>query len=230
MPGTAHSGDWLAEALRRFERKERNALIQNILSDGSCLPPLSRIFCEKISTKINTSLSPENCWWALDYHISWLAGALAVAALGETAALSQKSWINNAGLIKGNQEDIDLVVVSGFNLILIEVKGYGDWKEPQILSKFSRLTQLRSFYEGLVHDRESVRFHLLMASDSRPPQWIEKYWPNWDGKRAAESWIRIALDPAKLTTQRCNDEGREDKDGGHWHLQKFRWKAGSIAP
>jgi hypothetical protein len=71
--------DSLAQVLERFNRKERNLLIRAILSDKKPPPPppLSEGFRQKVTDKLGFPI-PADAWWATDYHISWLAGALAI--------------------------------------------------------------------------------------------------------------------------------------------------------
>jgi hypothetical protein len=115
----------LDDALDRFNRKERNLLVRAMLADGR-LPPLSKHFCDQVGQKLGFPI-PESAWWATDYHISWLAGALALFVKGEETA--RDIWANrentdNRRLVERNQEDIDLVIATGCNLVLIEAKAY----------------------------------------------------------------------------------------------------------
>lgn len=67
----------LSEILETFNRKERNLAVRFILGHVKEPPPLSRRFCNKVSQEL--CLGPdtlEEMWWATDFHISWLAGAL----------------------------------------------------------------------------------------------------------------------------------------------------------
>ena len=74
----------LANALDRFNRKERNLLLRAMLADGR-LPPLTKHFCDQVGQKLGFPI-PKSAWWATDYHISLLAGALALFVKGEETA------------------------------------------------------------------------------------------------------------------------------------------------
>ena len=106
---------------------------------------------------------PEKAWWATDYHISWLAGALALFVKGEKCAkqpfenrpIEDDRWTNlkkpeGRQLVEGNQEDVGLVIATGCELILIEAKAYGAWTVPQLNSKLARLDLLHKFYSMMV--------------------------------------------------------------------------------
>jgi hypothetical protein len=65
----------LVECLKLFNRKERYWLIRNALGQNSGDLPLSDSFRQKLGKEIGTEI-PVEAWWALDYHIDWLFGAL----------------------------------------------------------------------------------------------------------------------------------------------------------
>ena len=108
-------------------------------------------------------------WWATDYHISWLAGALAIYARGDYA--EERTWPNQPvpalcshrsardkgpverQIAEGNQEDIDLLIAVENHLILIEVKAYGSWDIVQLESKTPRVRLLKAFNEELEQEQ-----------------------------------------------------------------------------
>jgi hypothetical protein len=115
----------IASTLRRFNRKERYWVIRNAF--GAKVEHL----CPKFWTRLQTVLKPridhlhrENAWWAVDYHLDWILGALHVhtglpasyAPRKNTCILDKVETL----LVKGQQEDIDLVVASGSDVVLIE--------------------------------------------------------------------------------------------------------------
>lgn len=121
--------DQLAQALERFNRKERNLLIRAALGHQEMPLQLSVGFRERVASALGIAPLPDHAWWATDYHISWIAGALATY-LDDTAALTSGRpnpivETTQRRLIEGNQEDIDLLIAAGQNLIMIEAKAYG---------------------------------------------------------------------------------------------------------
>jgi adenylosuccinate lyase len=71
----------LAGALESFNRKERNLLVRKILGQAGS-PSLSKRFSDQVAQKLGLQSIPDKAWWATDYHISWLAGALALSGKG----------------------------------------------------------------------------------------------------------------------------------------------------
>src|SRR5208283_549288 len=151
--GTVDHIDRLAQALERFNRKERNLLVRAILGDEKENPlRLSEHFRKQVEDKLEIKV-PEDAWWSTDYHINWLAGALAIFMKGEEAAVKNKNTYlnlekNGRRLAEGNQEDVDLLIAVEKHLILIEVKAYTSWDNAQIASKLARLELLHDFYES----------------------------------------------------------------------------------
>jgi hypothetical protein len=98
-------------------------------------------------------------------------------------------------LVEGNQEDVDLVIATGCDLVLIEAKAYGSWDNSQVASKLARLKMLHDFYCELVQRAPSgqavkaVNFHLLLTSPNRPAK-LAKFWP-----KLGVQGGRNALDP-----------------------------------
>src|ERR1017187_6665581 len=102
----------LADTLERFSRKERNLLIRDILGHVQKPPRLSDDFRERLRDALGWQVDvPDDAWWATDYHFDWLAGALLVFVTGRMVPEGP-----NSGVVKGTQEDVDLVVASGEHL------------------------------------------------------------------------------------------------------------------
>jgi hypothetical protein len=130
----------LAEVLKRFNRKERNPLVRAVLGDEQKPLLLSDQFRKDIASKLRIEIQPD-AWWATDYHINWLAGALAYYA--ESDACLNKARRNRVSsepsssgqMIEQNQEDVDLIIVSDHHLILIEAKAYGCFGSSRNVSR-----------------------------------------------------------------------------------------------
>lgn len=138
----------LVEALRKFNRKERYWLIRNALGENS----------EKLDPKFRESLEgalsiqvPENAWWAMDYHLDWLVGALHLSICKGEGAAYKRQCDKNQELVKGTQEDVDLVIAFEKTLIFIEAKGDAGWDDRQVNSKIGRLQNIadKKYFEGL---------------------------------------------------------------------------------
>ena len=118
----------LGHVLERFNRKERNLLIRDILGDADAIRLcLHESFRKRVADALGIAPIPANAWWGTDYHISWLAGALSVFLKREPEIYCNKRHLEGSHgrqLVEGNQEDVDLIIATDQHLILIEVKAY----------------------------------------------------------------------------------------------------------
>ncbi len=132
----------LARTLERFNRKERHWLIRDAL--GPAAAKLDEPFLRRVEQAVRVRDPAfnvdHNSWWAIDYHLDWLIAALHILEHGEASARQPRS--NEAGLVKGNQQDIDLVIASGTTLVLVEAKGVGSWPGGGLEEKVDRLRSM----------------------------------------------------------------------------------------
>jgi hypothetical protein len=216
----------LAYALERFNRKERNLLVRAVLGNQVAPLHLDKGFLATVASALRIDPIASDAWWATDYHLAWLAGALAVYAEGETAA-AEKVRDNlpvtvdgvTRHLVEGNQEDIDLVIASGVDLILVEAKGASDWDIQQLESKLTRL--------NLVLDEsrkagDQIRFRFLLTSPHRPED-LEarcKTECNWALIDSKFPWIELRFPKDPLAVSRCDASGKPMADRDHWRIIK----------
>jgi len=165
---------------------------------------------------------PETTWWATDYHISWIAGAMAVY-LNDKVALEHgrpNLESNSRRMIEGNQEDIDLLIASGQHLIMVEAKAYGAWSTKQVLSKLQRLGLLLAYYDQIRQGDAPINFHVVLMSPRRPqllPQKLKKDMPTRLSQLWPElPWIPLKLETSVLEVTRCQPGGKSSADGDHW--------------
>jgi hypothetical protein len=212
----------LANALERFNRKERNLLIRDILGCPGETLPLASDFCKRLAKAVGISKEfLHSAWWATDFHFDWLAGALLTFMKGET--LSPRD--NDSKLVMGNQEDLDLVVVAHVpsgetphHLILIEAKTHGHFTTRQYLSKVSRIERLYAFYREL--EKESphkISFHYVLYSPTKPIKLVPMLLPWQPNVETVPEHIKLTLPRSSiLSVTRCNDKGVPDIEGHHW--------------
>jgi hypothetical protein len=217
----------LEGALDSFNRKERNLLVRDILGQVGPLR-LSERYCDKITRKLGFPVNPQDAWWATDYHISWLAGALALFVKGEDRARDacENEQKDDRNLVEGNQEDIDLVIATGRNLVLIEAKAYGSWSKKQLDHKLARLELLDVFYRKLIGSGSSehaVKFHLLLTSPTPPSVKPTARRPSWAFKGNEVPWTELEIDKRKsvFKVTRCDERGKKDAKGGSWHIEEI---------
>ena len=224
----------LSESLERFNRKERNLLVRDILGQESeKLPPLSKAFCTRITAALGIEVS-ESAWWAADYHISWLAGALAIYVKKSVKCclFPNPFWtpvLDDANaeqpkrrqLVEGNQEDIDLVIAMDQNLILIEAKAYGSFTERQIKSKLERLNMLHRFLEESLKPEtdQRIQSHFMLQGPSDPKH-LKFEWPRWACNTREKCWLDLKIGESDfvLEVTRCNSNGRSTAKGDSWKV------------
>ena len=167
---------------------------------------------------------------------------MAVYLLGDKACL-KKQFDNKAAkeigrlpegkiknLVEGNQEDIDLVIATGQDIILIEVKAYGAFTDLQIDSKVARLKLLSDFYNtckddpGVISSDRTIRFHAALMSPNQSNAHADK-WSSWlpsgHASQAAPIILELASDPPILTVSRCAKSGNISAiNGDHWCVAK----------
>ena len=125
----------LAETLERFNRKERHWLIRDAV--GAVASKLDGSFLQRVEQVVRLrdpgfQIDPA-AWWAIDYHLDWLVAALHTLEHGERSA--RKPQPNERRLVRGSQQDIDLVIASGRSLVLVEAKGVGSWLNEGLKDK-----------------------------------------------------------------------------------------------
>lgn len=221
----------LVDALRQFNRKERYWLIRNALGPSSA--QLGKDFRNAIGALLGIQI-PEDAWWAMDYHLDWLVGALALERginMTGDAPLNPVAQVDGApvALVQGNQEDIDLVVAFGNTLILIEAKGDTSWSNTQLNSKVPRLEMILGETGTAPSSLNHLSVHFILMSPEESGKLKRKSdqpWPVWMCKGDKPMWLpmRMAeagLEPAFLRIVRCkNAAGIPGKEGSHWKIDR----------
>jgi hypothetical protein len=159
----------LTDILDRFNRKERNLLIRDALghSSGEALT-LNDAFRNRIGTALGGLEIPKDAWWATDYHLNWIAGALVLWRCGEKTIGSAQinlSADSARRLVERTQEDVDFLIVFDTTMILVEVKAFGYFSNKQIDSKLDRWRLLKRRSELL---GSNVTFHFMLMSRAKP--------------------------------------------------------------
>jgi hypothetical protein len=218
----------LSETLERFNRKERNLAVRHILGHVKKPPRLGADFCHEVCDKLHLAENAlANAWWATDYHISWLAGALAIYTRGDSA--EDRSWPNQAvpplcsrrsagdrvlerQIAEGNQEDIDLLIAVENHLILIEVKAYGSWDMVQLESKLTRIKLVKAFYQELKQEKsKSILFHtLLLSPHDLPHDRRARLRDTLKVSKLDLPWMELSL---PLSKDQIREVGRCDRQG-----------------
>lgn len=142
----------LIDQLKRFNRKERFFLVGLALGNPDFT--LGDVFRSSVENLFELKAPiPADAFVAMDYHLEWLYAAVRGAQVG-------KPYPNADGFVKGNQEDIDLLIA--FNegeekthVVMLEAKGDAAWSNKQMLSKTRRL---KAVFDGVNSDRVDPHF------------------------------------------------------------------------
>lgn len=214
----------LVEALERFNRKERNLLIRQIVTGGNFVLPLDGAFRKALGTAIGIEIPAGSQWWT-DFHINWIAGALALHVQGSDArgpwqnrrTTPKESFTEKGGaLIEGNQEDIDLVIAFDQNLVLVEVKADSAFGNEQLKSKLERINLVRDFHRSLA-GADETRFIFALISPYEP-QKLKLRWPEWALKNGRVPWLQLPLSKTLLEVGRCNEHGIRQVNPDYWAI------------
>lgn len=219
----------LVECLKLFNRKERYWLIRNALGQSGEELVLSGFFRQRLSDAIGLDVPP-SAWWAIDYHIDWLFGALVLDSTADidwTAPL-ENPIVSDTGeptlrLIRGTHEDFDLIIAFDRTIILIEAKGVTSWGNAQVKSKHKRLCEWHHHSQRLQTDKtrspDPLRIIVVFASPNKPEKLDDLEWPTF-GNGNGGAPLFLALDFSEAPDSFCVPE-RSNADGFATHS---RWK------
>jgi len=210
----------LVDALRQFNRKERYWLLHNAI--GKKFETLDDGFRNRFEKETGIPI-PEDHWWAMDYHLDWLAGALHLAGGGEM----DKSQRIVDGQITGTQEDIDLVIAFGDTLILIEAKGETPWSNEQLNEKVNK--RLVSIFGENGEHHKSLRMYFVLMSPVRSEKLVrekktDSVWPSWMMKQTTQEplFVPMEMQAGLVRVTRCVSDGKQSATGDFWKVTKSK--------
>ena len=202
----------LIELLESFNRKERFVLMSQALGNFQ----LSDNFRRKLGETIGLTI-PAGSFTAMDYHLEWLTAAL----YAQECSDADKIFDNpQQQVIKGNQEDIDLLVAfqggEQYHIVLVEAKGATGWTNKQMLSKANRLEQIFGS-EG--NRYPGVLPHICLMSPRRPHQLKASKWPGWMSRDdGSYIWLKLDFPKGKKMVTRCDADGNRSANGNHFRI------------
>lgn len=231
----------LSGVIALFDRKERRHVVSRAL--GASAEKLDEGFCNEISSALqDVRLTPESTRWFTDFHLDWLAGALHVYAKGEQFCPGEGLWANSGEaehrLVCGNQEDIDLLLVQGNDLILVEAKWFGSWDDEQLKRKLGRIATLRKCIASLCAQTQmpQVRIRFVFLSPIKPPDRTQNIWTEHGGGEPL-CWIKLEPPSERCYALRVvrwspnpQPKGKSAADGTHWRLEKISMPKSSPSP
>lgn len=182
----------LANALHRFNAKERNFLMRFALLgevdpgsptqstnwvNSNFFLELKSVLRKAKSEPIELTDAAHCVYAAMDYHLDWLHAALCVIGYPQEIQPKivhkdlQQCWRDpgHRELVVGTQEDLDLIVLiedeAVAYLVLIEAKGVAAFDRPQLDSKLRRLRSILGESHDQLHDK--LRFILMLLTPTQ---------------------------------------------------------------
>ncbi len=208
--------------LKSFNRKERFYLVGMALGKPEFRLP--KTFRNKVGKELGLQI-PAGAYAAMDYHLDWLYASLFLSV----AEAPQNRYDRDAGLITGNQEDIDLLVAFRENakthLILIEAKGVMSFDNQQLRSKIERFNKI---FDDPNVKKANVIPHFAIASPFEPKKLDLSFYPDWlmVGKKLV--WIKIPhlegiiKGKGLVKIVRCKENKKPADDGEYWTVVSER--------
>ena len=195
--------DNLIDILESFNRKERFFLVAQALGNPKFI--LSREFRLQLGETVGLAEQgieiPPCAFAAMDYHLDWLQAGLTLSRN------IQEELFSNAGeVIKGTQEDIDLLVAfrhgDQHHLILVEAKAYSGWSNDQLKSKANRLREIFGD-SGTEYDGVIPHFCLMGPKSTN----IKVDFPGWMKPGGELLWVDLKLSDGRRQVNRCDKVG-----------------------
>ena len=203
----------LTDILKRFNRKERFFLVGKALGHRDFL--LSEDFRANLGKAIEIPI-PTDAFVAMDYHLDWIAAGLAYHANPNESGI----FSNEDGIVKGSQEDSDLLVAfikdGIYHLVFLEAKGYSSWTNKQMKSKAERL---RLIFGDNGNKYPKVKPYFCMLSSSRPSRLNTDDWPVWMSNGGTPRWLELELPNDRIKVTRCDSDGKSSNSGGHFRIK-----------
>jgi len=214
--------DNLITILKSLNRKERFFLIADALGNQDF--QLGDGFRTELGSAAKVEI-PSDAWVAMDYHLDWLSAALHVCAeeLPPATPWKNSSVVEGTNLevVKGNQEDVDLIVgfdtPDGTTLILIEAKMDTAWSNTQMKSKVQRI---KAMFGQDGFKRSGVTPILVLTSPTKPRDLKTTTWPEWMAPGGEWRWMPMKVAEGRTRLYRCNADGKSSANAGYAVIKK----------
>ena len=231
-PGEGYDLEDLIDILESFNRKERYFLLTRTLalrSEGEQATfRLDGEFRKKLGCAIGLHEQGieicEDAFVAMDYHLDWIHGSLALAYRDKDKIRlrdGKELFPYEVDEVTGTQEDIDLLVAfkveNKYHLALIEAKGYSSWNTEQLYSKSKRLGEIFC-HSGKRYDNVEPHFVLMSKKQPQLDKLCTEDWPSWmKGKKLHHIQLDIPSGTDRHRVERCNQRGQKSKNGKFFH-------------
>ena len=137
---------------------------------------------------------PSDAFWLFDYHLDWIAVALKLLKLrpsissfelkdglpeaipNELGCIHETKNMHSGPLVRGSQQDADLLIAFDTTVILVEAKAAGSWSRSQMDGKIERMDELHC-----LAGEAGIELLLVLCSPSKTGVHLENEsdWPKW---------------------------------------------------
>jgi hypothetical protein len=154
----------------------------------------------------------------MDYHLTWLYASVILAEAGYEPSMDGRLVLDNKeGIVRGNQEDVDLLVAyeegSTTHIVIVEAKGVTGWTNKQMTSKANRLREIFGEDGGR---RSSAHPHFVLASPRQSRDLTQSGWPKWMAPEGKIPWVKLTVPDNLIRVSRSDAAGTPNKDGRYW--------------
>jgi len=207
--------DLLIQLLYDLSCHERSYVLRDIT--GECR--VSTEYQERIANFLKIPQCTVG-FWDIDYCIDWIYAALFLSQTEPTGSVYE----NVGNLIKGNNEDVDILLAlrteNRVDLVMVEVKVEKPFSQSQLTSKVRRLNGIF----GANGDKfPNIHPHWVLASPCRSRRIRTEAWPNWMTiARDEYLWYEMKKNFHSMKVTRCDSDGTPCKEGSHWMLEGRR--------
>ena len=207
--------DLFIQLLYDFSCHERSYVLRHITGDCDV--------SSEYKDKITNYLKIPQCkaeFWDIDYSIDWLYAALFLSQTEPPGNVYE----NAHNLIKGNNEDVDILLAlrtgDAIDLVMMEVKVEKPFDKSQLASKVRRLLGIF----GTNGDKfPHIRPHWILASPYKSKRISTEGWPSWMIKEGGKfHWYEMRKNFHSMKVTRCDSRGIPCKDGSYWILEGRR--------
>jgi hypothetical protein len=164
----------LPAALAQFDRKERRLVIEKCLGHQAARSVDCQFLREIAAAGIRLN---ERCTWFADYHIDWLVGAVWLFQMG--GQFQPQSGVsvrrdNSDQLVRGSQQDIDLLLADETPLVCVEAKWFESWELETLRDKVGRvLGAIKKARQAPSSGNRQLDLHFLLMSVRDPKPYVD---------------------------------------------------------
>lgn len=208
----------LAQALGQYEESSGAEKKAKFKLSENFREGLAKTLCLK-ERDIRIPTDSSSIFVAMDYHLDWIAASLCHFEEQQELPYSFSNENNGDSVVKGTQQDIDLLVAfhcvddKKYHLVFIEAKAYTSWDKSQFEEKACRLKQI---FGNTVAKDSKVQPHFCLMGPKDIVDFDMQCVPTWMMPRGKLVRLCLSLPNSRLRVRRIQKSQFKDT------YQKFR--------